>query len=123
MLTREDGFQFTTDNDHFFNDTWLSWENYISKGDTTREIFTFGESFRYTIITFSRFIEFEIPVQIQFKHFGGQISNYPEHVETLFNMASGLRVNFAPAQNKYGKLGIEYLHFTINNFQEILSLV
>ena len=31
----EDGLQLRTENDHFFNDTWMSWENFIFKGDTT----------------------------------------------------------------------------------------
>lgn len=110
----EDGFQLTSKNDHFFNDTWLSWENFIVKGDSTREIFTFGESFKYSSSTVSDFMRFEVPVQIQFKHFGGQISNYPEQVETFFNLATGLRVNFDLAQKRYGEAGIEYLQF-INN--------
>jgi hypothetical protein len=110
----EDGLQLTTSNDHIFNDTWLNWENYIFKGDSTREIFTFGESFKYTTSTIAGFLQFEIPVQLQFKHFGGQISNYPQPVETLFNFASGLRVNFNLAQKRYGQAGIEYLRF-INN--------
>jgi hypothetical protein len=110
----EDGFQLTSVNDHFFNDTWLSWENFIVKGDSTREIFTFGESFKYTSSPVADFIRFEVPVQIQFKHFGGQISNYTEQVETFFNMATGLRINFDLAQKRYGETGIEYLQF-INN--------
>ncbi len=110
----EDGFQFTTSNDHLFNDTWLSWENFIFKGDTTREVFTVGESFRYTSSPVAEFIQFEIPVQVQFKHFGGQISNYPEPVETYFNLATGLRINFDLAQKRFGQAGIEYLQF-INN--------
>ena len=59
------------------HDTWVSWENYIFKGDSTREIFTFGESFRYTSSPIADFVHFEVPVQLQLKHHGGQISNYP----------------------------------------------
>jgi hypothetical protein len=110
----EDGFQLTSQNDHLFNDTWLSWENFIVRGDSTREIFTFGESFKYTSSSIADFINLEIPVQIQFKHFGGQISNYPEMVETYFNLATGLRINFDLAQKRNGQVGIEYLKF-INN--------
>jgi hypothetical protein len=110
----EDGFQLTTSNNQLFSDTWLSWENFIFKGDSTREIFTFGESFRYTSQPIADFLRVEIPLQFQFKHFGGQISNYPEHVETYFNLAAGLGINFDLAQKKYGEAGIEYLQF-INN--------
>jgi hypothetical protein len=107
----EDGFQLTSLNDKIFTDTWLSWENFIFKGDSTREIFTFGESFKYTSSPVAGFLQFEVPVQVQLKHFGGQISNYPEHVETYFNLATGLRINIDLADKRYGQAGIEYLQF------------
>jgi hypothetical protein len=112
----EDGVQLTTAGDQFFNDTWINWENYIFKGDSTREVFTFGESFRYTSTPVADFMKFEFPLQIQFKHFGGQISNYPERVETYFNLSTGLRLNFDLAQKRYGNAGIEYLHFINKQF-------
>jgi hypothetical protein len=107
----EDGFQVTTTGDHIFNDNWLSWENFIVKGDTTREIFTVGESFKYSSSPVADFLQFEVPVQLQFKHFGGQISNFSEHVETYFNLATGLRINIDLADKRYGQAGIEYLQF------------
>jgi len=114
----EDGFQITTVNDHFFNDTWVSWENFIFKGDSTREVFTFGESFKYTSSPIADFITIEVPVQIQLKHFGGQISEYPEPVETYFNLATGLRINFDLAKKRFGQAGIEYLWFINSVFPE-----
>jgi hypothetical protein len=110
----EDGLQFTTKNDHIFSDSWLSWENFIFKGDTTREIFTFGESFRYASAKIAEIFKIEVPMQLQFKHYGGQISNYSEHVETYFNLATGVRINFDISGEKLGTAGIEYLQF-INN--------
>jgi hypothetical protein len=107
----EDGIQLTHVNDHFFNDTWISWENFIFKGDSTREQFTFGESFRYTSSALADLVRFEIPVQIQAKHKGGQISDYPEKTETFFNIAAGLRINFDLNSKKTVQTGIEYLRF------------
>ncbi len=112
----EDGVQVTHINDHLFTDTWISWENYIFKGDSTREQFTIGESFRYTSSPIADFIRIELPVQLQLKHRGGQISDYPEEVESIINIAAGLRVNFDLAEKRYGQLGIEYLHF-LNKLQ------
>jgi hypothetical protein len=106
----EDGLQIRTINKHFFNDAWLNWENFIFRGDTTREIFTFGESFRYTSSKFADFLQVEIPAQLQFKHFGGQISDYYEHVTTFFNFTAGVRIN-ADIGQKYGRAGVEYLRF------------
>ncbi|HEX2969463.1 MAG TPA: hypothetical protein VHO46_10210 [Bacteroidales bacterium] len=106
----ENGFQIRTERKHIFNDAWINWENFIFTGDTEREIFTFGESFRYVSHETASPFNIEIPVQIQFKHFGGQVSNYPEHVTTFFNLASGLRVNFNTG-DMTGKIGVEYTGF------------
>jgi hypothetical protein len=114
----EDGLQFRTISDHIFSDTWLSWENYIFKGDNEREIFTAGESFRYISSTIAGLLRIEIPVQIQFKHYGGQISNYPEHVETYLNIAAGGKVSAAIGGSEYSSTGIECLFFAGNSMTE-----
>jgi len=110
----EDGLQLMSLNDHFFSDTWLSWENYIFKGDNEREIFTAGESFRYTSSEISGLFTLEIPVQVQFKHFGGQISDYPEHVETYLNFAAGAKISFAVNETESVTAGFESLLFSAN---------
>jgi hypothetical protein len=112
----EDGFQLTTSGKHIFNDTWLCWENFVFKGDSTREIIAFGESFRYKSSPISDHINFEIPVQFQLKHFGGQISNYPQPVETFFNLAAGMKINLMVSQGRPGKISLEYLEFINREF-------
>jgi hypothetical protein len=107
----EDGFEFLTMNDHLFNDTWISWENFIFKGDTTREIFTFGQSFRYKSGKIADSFNFEFPVQLQAKHQGGQISNYPQEIETYFNFAAGPVLFYDISEKRFGTLGIDYLRF------------
>jgi hypothetical protein len=114
----EDGVQFRTLSDHIFSDTWLSWENYIFKGDNEREIFTAGESFRYFSSVIAGLIRIEIPVQIQFKHFGGQISNYIEHVETYLNIAAGGKISADIGGSEYSRAGIECLYFKGNSITE-----
>lgn len=106
----EQGIQVTTNTKRFFSDAWINWENFIVRGDEEREIFTFGESFRYDLKV-SEFMNIEIPLQLQFKHFGGQVSNYPERVTTFFNLAGGLRLNADISGGRYGRAGIEYTHF------------
>jgi hypothetical protein len=113
----EDGLEFLSSTEHIFNDTWVSWENFIFTGGSEREIFTFGESFRYSTGPVYSFISFDVPFQFQFKHYGGQITDYPEHVETYFNLATGLRINF-DFSDKYGQAGIEYLYFRNSVFPE-----
>jgi hypothetical protein len=110
----EDGFQIVARNEHLFSDTWISWENFIFKGDTTREVFTTGESFRYVSGKIAGKLNLEVPLQIEFKHFGGQISNYKENVETFFNLATGMRINYDFSGNHPANIGVEYLQF-LNN--------
>jgi hypothetical protein len=107
----EEGLQLTFLTDHLFSDTWLSWENFIFKGDTTREIFSFGESFKYSSSLINEVFFFEIPLQLHFKHYGGQISNYPEPVETFLNLATGAAIKADIRAEKYGTAGIECLLF------------
>jgi len=107
----EDGLQLMTSNDNFFSDTWLNWENYIFKGDNEREIFTAGESFRYKSPEIAGLIKLEIPVQVQFKHYGGQISDYPENVETYLNIAAGARAIFDIEESRNISTGMECLAF------------
>jgi len=107
----EDGFQITRTGDHFFNDTWINWENFVFKGDSEREILTFGESLRYLTDPFAGFLRLEVPLQLQFKHFGGQVSDFPESVETYLNFASGLRLTADIANKKLGVAGIEFNKF------------
>lgn len=107
----EDGLQLTTSGERIFSDTWLSWENYIFRGDNHREIFTAGESFRYMSPYFAGSVRLEIPVQVQFKHYGGQISDYDEGVETYLNIASGISLS-ADLDNRGSRAGVEALFFS-----------
>lgn len=111
----EDGLQVRLRNDHLFSDTWLSWENFIFKGDTDREIFTAGESFIYSSGTIADLFRLEIPVQLQFKHYGGQISNYQGHVETYFNTAAGFRLIAGHPEGRNPQPGVSFLLFNGNN--------
>lgn len=107
----ENGISFVTEKNTIFTDTWINWENFIFRGDTTREIFTAGESFIFTSPLIAGFMKITLPLQVKFKHYGGQISNYPGHVLTFFNMAGGTRFDFPGRDSQYGTPGFEYLHF------------
>lgn len=107
----EDGLELRFSNDHFFNDLWLSWENFIFRGDNEREIFTAGESFSYRSEKIAELIRLRIPVQMQFKHYGGQISNYPEKVETFFNLAAGAGLSYDIAGSEFGEAAIEAIFY------------
>jgi hypothetical protein len=107
----ENGIRLVNDYDHFFSDIWVNWENFIKKGDTTRETFTGGISFRYISSSIGDMISLEVPVQCIFKHYGGQVSDYAGEAETYFNASAGLRVNADLGGGKYGKAGVEFTQF------------
>jgi hypothetical protein len=108
----ESGLRLFTEADHIFNDVWVNWENFIFKGDSTREVFNIGESFNYNSPGFWRGFSFDIPVQMIVKHFGGQISHYyPERVESFYNGSTGLRINYDIGEGRYGQVAIEYQQF------------
>jgi hypothetical protein len=107
----EEGLSFKTDNKHLFSDTWIDWQNFIFKGDTTREVFDAGESFVYKSGNKNDAISFQFPVNFLFRHFGGQISNYSSPVTTWFNFSTGVQAGFTPAGGRYGSPGIEYRYF------------
>ena len=114
----ENGLELLTKNDRIFNDIWISWENFIFKGDTTREVFTAGESFNYVSPFVAESFNIELPLQFQFKHYGGQISNYPSHVITYFNMSAGIKLNARLAGGRLGSVSAAYDHFV---FKELTA--
>ncbi len=107
----ENGLRVYSEGERFFNDTWVNWENFIFRGDTTREVFEVGESFCYSSPHSGSGFNIELPVQVYAKHKGGQISNYNQYVETFLNMSAGLRVNYLFDNGRYGRLAGEYQQF------------
>lgn len=107
----EDGFQLVVNNSRFFSDTWVSWENFIFKGGSDREIFTAGESAQYSVSLFSDILTINVPLQVLIKHYGGQITDYPEPVETFLSAAAGAGAGYNLIK---GKVLLEYLFF-LNN--------
>jgi hypothetical protein len=114
----ESGIQFVSSNGKFFTDTWINWQNFIFRGDTTREVFTAGESFVYNSPDIAGIFSFHLPVQLLFKHYGGQISNYAGHVITYFNGSAGIGISAEPGDGRLGKAGIEYRYFLFRELTE-----
>jgi len=111
----EDGLQFVSSGKRYFSDTWLSWENFIFRGDKKREILTAGESFRYSLPPVVRRIMIELPFQLLIKHYGGQISDYDEEVETYLNLALGIRAGIVAGKSSDVLTGIECMYFSGNS--------
>ncbi|MFN8240445.1 MAG: hypothetical protein U0X39_06790 [Bacteroidales bacterium] len=106
----ENGLQVISRNERISSDTWIDWEHFIFKGDTEREIINAGESFRYILRNKDDKFSLELPASLVFRHLGGQISNYPQHVITTANLTGGVKLN-VPVSNSRYTAGIEYTAF------------
>jgi hypothetical protein len=119
----ENGVEILSENKHFFTDTWVDWEHFIFYGDTTREMLTFGESFKYTSDKLIDLFDINIPFQFSIKHKGGQISYFSQPMETYINFAAGAGANFDINGKSSGKIGFDYiyLYYYDNSPDKILS--
>jgi hypothetical protein len=107
----ENGIRVVNDYEHIFSDVWVNWENFIRKGDTTREIFTGGISLRFISSKIREVFTLEVPVQGIFKHYGGQISDYNGEAETYFNGSAGIKLNAEIGGGRFGKAAIDFTQF------------
>jgi len=115
----ENGMQHRYKNEHWQTDTWLEWEHFIEKNDTTRERLNFGQTTTYQN-SFKSW-KVTIPIQIYLQHRGGQINQreiFNEDINSAFVIANAV-VGFS-LQKEFSKnlyLGAKYQYFlyTVNS--------
>ncbi len=88
---QEEGIQLIADKKMFWSDTWVNWEKMIYPGDSVQEIISGGTSMLFKIVNKDKF-NFSIPIQFTALHKGGQIDLSPDPLTTIFNGASGFKV-------------------------------
>lgn len=64
---------------------WLNWRQFIFRGDTIPERFTAGASMLFA--PKGGRVAFEMPFGVIFNHIGGQISDYPDTMQSTANVA------------------------------------
>ncbi len=89
----ENGVQFLYNKNRTWFDIWLDWEQFIVLGDEKPEKFTAGISAEYDLSASESDWKFSIPFQFIATHLGGQISDYEERMQSLTNIATGLKMN------------------------------
>lgn len=90
----ENGFQFLYNSNKFWFDAWIDWEQFIFIGDTKPEKFTAGISSEFELTKPESDFKITIPGQLIATHLGGQISNYSERMQSLANLATGVKLNY-----------------------------
>lgn len=88
-----EGVQFVYESKYFEMQNWMSWEQFILRGDPYQEHFTFGLSGRGQIFPNSG-LKVHIPLQVLVYHRGGEIDSSPLGVITDLNYATGLETQF-----------------------------
>ncbi|WP_234408561.1 hypothetical protein [Marinilabilia salmonicolor] len=90
----ENGIQFLIDRPWLDMDVWVDWEQFVQVGDDFPEWFTAGVSATLQPTdTTGRLWQLNIPLNMMAVHRGGEVSNYPERVQTSMNLAAGVLLN------------------------------
>lgn len=87
----ETGAQFLVNHPAVWLDVWVNWDSFIYKGDSGQESFTFGLSTRLRPSRRKARAQWYIPLQILFRHIGGEINTEAADrtVKTWMNTAGG----------------------------------
>jgi hypothetical protein len=101
----EQGIQFIGNFKHFEGDLWLNWEKFILQGDPFQEEFTLASTTKIKFYKPENKLQFSIPIQGMATHKGGQGNNNPDKLQTYFNTASGLELNYFPNTNQKKHFG------------------
>ncbi len=90
----ENGIQILIDRPWLDLDLWVDWEQYIQEGDDFPEWFTAGLSAAPLLQdTTSGSWRISLPLNLMAVHRGGEVSSYPQRVQTSMNLAAGIRLN------------------------------
>ena len=116
----ENGLEHRYKNRHWETDTWLDWEHFIFKNDTTRERLNFGQTTTYR----KRFHNFELQIPLQFYilHRGGQINvrkkgNGVNNALVIGNMSAGVSLIKILAQEQKAGIQFHYYAYRLNSDQ------
>jgi hypothetical protein len=90
---QESGIQYTRRKKNTFFDSWIDWQNMIYKGSDSKEEFLAGFSWNRKIVNCPYF-NFSMPIQVTFKHRGGQITKDTAQVVTNINIAVGIEAEW-----------------------------
>jgi len=90
----ENGMQFLLDHRAIRGDVWINWERFILRGGGLREQFETGVSADINLWSLNQDLSVGLPFQLLIEHKGGQINESNKPVSTLYNMASGLSLEW-----------------------------
>lgn len=96
-------------------EVWIDWQQFIRRGDTIPEKLTGGFSAAYNF-TPSAALQPKFEAAMLFSHIGGQISNYPERMQTHGNGLLKLSLNRCYAESYVSDWGVGVSAFFYKTF-------
>ncbi len=90
---QESGIQYTRRKKNTFFDSWIDWQNMIYKDSNSKEEIFAGFNWNRKIVNRPNF-SFSMPLQVTFKHRGGQITRDTAQVITNINTALGMEAEW-----------------------------
>ena len=117
----ENGIQFLINGSRLTSDLWVDWEQFIREGDDFPEWFTVGVNSEYLLRRRRDGAPWNVvvPLQIMATHRGGEVSDYPELVQTSLDVAAGIKTRYFPGGywNDIGFFGYGILYRNLNDAQ------
>jgi hypothetical protein len=102
----ENGFQLVIDRKKLHADVYLDWEKFLLPGETHQEVITGGLLASYYLNELNNNSGLSAHFQSIIHHFGGQVDNSDNPLQSRANMAAGLKYSFLPELKLINRLTI-----------------
>jgi hypothetical protein len=110
----ENGLQFLFNTPHIKADVWLNWQQFIQPGDAFQEKLMYGNNILWKVLPENSAFNVYVPFQAMVSHCGGQIISIDAPLQTIANIATGLRAEYLPG-SIFGPLSAEFWYLGYND--------
>lgn len=113
----EIGLQLSAHKSCLDAEVWMNWQQFIKRGDTIPEKFTFGASLDFHPTNGrTRGWEIKMPIRLLVSHIGGQISDFSERMQSLANGSLSVVVSkyFGEQSRIYWDLNGQFFHAMVD---------
>lgn len=107
----EAGVQLLFDYRHFTLDGWMDWQSFIYGGDDHQEQFVAGISSKVKFMKPESRLQLDLPLQLIFRHQGGEIDSVDASVKTWLNAGTGIELSY-----RFGRRYLEKMSFNVRGF-------
>lgn len=103
----ETGAQVDVDGENLDFRLWMNWQQFIKRNDTIPEKFMAGIALDYNPISTNSSWDVSLPLRLTVSHIGGQISNYPERMQSLANGSLSVKVGRKYTSSFVKRVGLD----------------